>query len=77
MIISAPSSTAQPTISSNMERTSACADLSFGCQMLVFEMLPAIRLPGLSSATFLASRSAARFSGSSRLSLPMTRIFSR
>jgi hypothetical protein len=31
--------------------------------MLVFEMLPAIRLPGLSAATFLASRSGATLIG--------------
>ena len=77
MIRSAPSSTAQPTISSNMPRTSAWRTGSAGSQMLELEMLPAMRLPGTPSATSRAIRSAARFSGSSSSSLPITRIFSR
>ena len=58
MMMSAPSSTAQPTISSNMPRTSRWARLSFGSQMFVFEMLPATRSPGRASATSRAIRSA-------------------
>ena len=77
MMMSAPSSTAQPTISSNMPRTSACRAGSVGSQMFEFEMLPAMRFPGTASATSRAMRSAERFSGSSRSSLPITRIFSR
>ncbi len=51
MIMSAPPSTAQPTISSNIPRTSPWRAVSSGSQMLVFEMLPAMRSPGRWSAT--------------------------
>src|SRR5699024_123935 len=77
MMRSAPSSTAQPTISENMARTSFCLPSSAGSQMFEFEMLPAMKLPGLASATDRAICRAERLRGSSRSSLPMTRIFSR
>ena len=77
MMMSAPSSTAQPTISSNIARTSAWLCGSDGSQMFEFEMLPATRSPGRESATSRATRRAARLSGSSSSSLPITCIFSR